>query len=155
MPRDLPEAHDRSMRILPIAAAALLALSLTGCTAVTDLIHNETTSDFEDRAALEADWPRAEAAAWVPGDAEQIHVRESTGGDPAILGFESGSPLDPTECAETERLSGPSFAADWAPSDVYVDRVFACGDWAVMKTDTGWFGWTPSAPKEQDAAPTP
>lgn len=144
------------MRILPAAAtAALLALALTGCSAVTDLLHNETETAFDDLEAFEAEWPRAEEAGWLPGDAELIHVRESTNGDPAIIGVTSGSLLDPTTCAETERLSGPSFAADWAPDDVYVDRVFACGDWAVMATDHGWFGWTPSAPGEQEVAPAP
>lgn len=143
------------MRILPIAAAALLAVSLTGCSAVTDLMHKEAASDFDDLADFESDWPRAASAAWVPDDAEQIHVRESTAGDPAIIGFQSGSLLDPTECVETTRLSGPVFAADWAPEDVYVDDVFACGDWAVMATDDGWFGWTPSAPGEQEVAPSP
>ena len=52
-------------------------------------------------------------------------------------------------------MAGPVFAADWAPEDVYVDDVFACGDWAVMATDDGWFGWTPSAPGEQEVAPSP
>jgi hypothetical protein len=141
------------MRTLPIAAVALLALSLTGCSAVTDLIHNETESEFEDRAAFAEEWHGADAAAWLPGDAEQIHVRESTAGDTAIIAFSSGSPLNPTKCAETDRLSGPSFTDDWAPEKVYVDRVFACGDWAVMPTADGWYGWTPSAPGEQEVAP--
>lgn len=143
------------MRILPIAAGVAIALSLTGCSAVTDLLHNETASEFDDLEAFTDEWPRAASAAWIPGDAEQIRVRESGNGDPAILGFTSGSPLDPTECAETERLSAPSFAADWAPEDVFVERIFACGDWAVMETGDGWFGWTPSAPGEQEVAPAP
>lgn len=147
------------MRILPTAtataAAALLALSLTGCSAVTDLLHNETETGFDDLEAFEEEWPRADEATWLPGDAELIHVRESSDADPAIIGFQSASLLDPTKCTETERLSGPSFTDEWAPEKVYVDRVFACGDWAVMATDDGWFGWTPSAPGEQKVAPAP
>jgi hypothetical protein len=143
------------MKLISIAAVGIFALTLTGCSAVTDLMHNETATDFDDVAAFEEDWPRAGQAAWVPGDAEDIHVRESSGGDPAIIGFDSGSLLDPTQCVETERLSGPSFTDDWAPEKVYVDDIFACGDWAVMKTDDGWFGWTPSAPGEQEVAPAP
>ena len=141
------------MRLLPIAAASILVVSLTGCSAVTDFIHNETESEFDDLAAFTENWHGAQSAQWLPGDAELIHVRESTDGGTAIIGFSSGSLLDPTKCAETDRLSGPSFTDDWAPEKVYVERVFACGDWAVMATDDGWYGWTPSAAGEQAAAP--
>lgn len=143
------------MKLLPIAAASILALSLTGCSAVTDLLHNEQTADFDDQKAFAAEWSRAASAEWVPHDAVQIRVRESGDGDVAILGLTSSSALDPITCTETDRLSGPSFTDDWAPDDVYVDRIFACGDWAVMATSDGWFGWTPSAPGEQDVAPAP
>ena len=143
------------MRFLPIAAVGILALSLTGCSMVTDLLHNETESEFADRAAFEKDWPRADSAEWLPDDAQLIHVRESGDGTVAIIGFASASELDPQQCVETDRLSSPSFTDDWAPSEVFVDRVFACGDWAVMATDDGWYGWTPSAPGEQEVVPAP
>ena len=141
------------MKILPIAAVSILALTLTGCSAVTDLLYDETESEFADREAFEKDWPRADSAQWLPGDAQTIHVRESGDGTVAIIGFASASELDAQHCVETERLSSPSFTDDWAPSEVFVDRVFACGDWAVMATDDGWFGWSPSAPGEQEVAP--
>jgi len=32
--------------------------------------------------------------------------------------------------------------------------VFACGSWAMIPTDDGWYGWTPSAPGEHDVTPT-
>lgn len=141
------------MRFLPIAAIGVLALSLTGCSMVTDLLHDETESEFADHAALQKDWPRADSAKWVPDGATVIHVRESGDGTVAILGFTSDAELDPERCVETDRLSAPSFTDDWAPAKVFVDRVFACGDWAVMATDDGWYGWTPSAPGEQEVAP--
>ena len=143
------------MRFLPIAAVGILALSLTGCSAVTDLLHNETESEFADRAAFEKDWPRASSAEWLPDDAQLIHVRQSGDGTVAIIGFASASELDAEQCVETDRMSAPSFTDDWAPSEVFVDRVFACGDWAAMPTDDGWFGWTPSAPGEQEVTPAP
>lgn len=143
------------MKIITIAAAGVLVLGLTGCSAVADLIHSEQTWDFDDQKSFAEEWPRAAGAEWVPDDAELIQVRESLNGEVGIIGLTSSATLDEVKCVETERLSGPSFTDDWAPEKVYVDTIFACGDWAVMKTDDGWFGWTPSAPGEQEVAPAP
>jgi hypothetical protein len=140
--------------LIALPVLALAALSLTGCAQLYDTLHNERQTTYEDAAALAADWTGS--AAWVPGDATDITVRESSDGTVASLALSSASPLDPADCAETDRLSMPSLGGDWAPDDddiVKATTVYACGDWAVLATDDGWYGWTPSAPGEQEAAP--
>jgi len=140
-------------KLIPVLllAAAASTLALTGCSAVEDMIYGEQTHQYDNMNSLEADWTQAETVGWMPDDASDIRIRESTDGSVAILGFDSDSDLAES-CVETERLSGPTFGDDWAPKKVYVDTVFACGAWAVIPTDDGWYGWTPSAPEEQKAA---
>lgn len=136
-------------KLIPVLLVGA-TLSLTGCSAVENLLYGEETHHYDDVETLAEDWSGATTVEWMPGDASDITIRQSTDGTVAILGFASGEELD---CPEVERLSGPTFGDDWAPSDVYVDTVFACGSWAMIPTDTGWYGWTPSAPGEREGAP--
>jgi hypothetical protein len=146
------------MRNSPAIAVTLisaLALSLSGCTAIVDFVHHEAEAHFDDATALAKGWDKAATViAWLPDGATSIDTRESTQGDVAIMRFDSATPLDPALCAQTERRSLSSFDASWAPSDVVKETsVWACGTWALIPTDDGWFGWTPSAPDEQAAVP--
>ena len=136
-------------KLIPVLAIAVAGLTLTGCSAVENLLYNEVSHHYDDVAAMTDDWSGSQTVEWMPGDAFDINIRESTDGTVAILGFASAEQL---ECPEVERLSGPTFGDDWAPSDVFVDTVFACGAWAMIPTDDGWYGWTPSAPEEQEAS---
>ncbi|MGV8858712.1 hypothetical protein [Rhodoglobus sp.] len=135
--------------ITTAAALAILLVSLAGCSAISDTLHNESTSEFASASDLVKDWDTK--ALWVPENAQEIRIRESTPGDAAILRATTDSKLDPQLCVEVERQSAATFDADWAP-DSYVDKVFACGDWAVIPADGGWFGWTPNHPDEKSAA---
>ena len=135
----------------------LLLLPLTGCSAIMDVVHSESESHFDDGAALfDSGTIGANDAPWLPTDAADIRLRESTKTDvtpTAVIGFTSDSEL--VGCETTERLSLPSYAVGWGPSDdviVATDTVTSCGDWVFIPTLDGWFGWTPSAPGEQDAA---
>ena len=101
---------------------------------------------------------KADTVEWMPADALDISIRESTAGDPAVMRFSSASGLSPDDCTETERRSMPVFVDDWTPDDddvVKLTTVWACENWAVADIDGYYFGWTPSAPDEQAAAPTP
>ena len=133
-------------KLIPVLLV-VATLSLTGCSAVEDLLYGEETHQYDNLNSLQADWSGAETVEWMPDDASDINIRQSTDGTVAILGFASDESL---ECPEVERLSGPTFGDDWAPTDVYVDTVFACGAWAMIPTGDGWYGWTPSAPGEQE-----
>ena len=146
------------MKLAPLAILSVAALSLTGCSAVTDLLYEESESTFFDAAELGSDWAKADTVDWLPSDALEISIRESTAGDPAVMRFSSEEGLSGDVCAETERRSMPVFVDDWMPDDddiVKLTTVWACGDWAVADIDGYYLGWTPSAPDEQDAAPTP
>ncbi|WP_179872894.1 hypothetical protein [Microcella indica] len=136
-------------RIIILSALALAsATALTGC-AIADSLQNEKASEFSSTADLVADWEKS--APWLPEDATGIRIRETPDAAPATLLATSSTALDPAVCIETERLSGPTFALDGAPSP-YTDSAFACGEWTVIPTDDGWYGWTPNHPDERAAA---
>ncbi len=145
-----------SRRLIPFALIPIAAIALTGCSAVTDLVRNESEWHFDDATALRQEWTKADTVGWLPDDAVGIDVRETSDADPAVIRFESATGLDAADCAETERQSLPVFVDDWTPDDdeiVKLETVHACGDWAVAEIDGAWFGWTPSSPGEQESAP--
>jgi uncharacterized protein YceK len=150
-PRWAREARDMKKTLLLIP---VVVLSLSGCSAVADLIHSESEEHYENSAALfESSTLTAEQAAWLPSDASDITLRHSTKGDTAVIGFASDSEL--AGCASTDRLSLPAYAVEWGPDDeaiVKMTTVQSCGDWVFVPTAEGWFGWTPSAPGEAEAA---
>lgn len=145
------------MKITALALLPLAALSLTGCSAIADLAHSESEAHFDDSVELLVSGViAAEDAAWLPEDATDITLRQSTKSDApatAVIGFTSESDL--VGCTETERLSLPVYAVEWGPKDtdiVKATTVQSCGDWVFVPTSDGWFGWTPSAPGEKAAA---
>jgi len=129
--------------------AGLTLIALTGCAPILDTLQNEATSSYPSTTAVEEEWGKN--APWLPDDATEISIRETPDADPAVLLASSVEPLDPALCVEVERQSAPVFSVAGSP-DPYVDRVFACGDWAVMPTDDGWYGWTPNHPDEKAAS---
>lgn len=136
---------------LALAATTAVALSLTGCTSIQQMLQHESTGTFADTETLVADWDKT--APWLPADATDISVHESTDGDPASLVATSDAALDLSQCAEVDRQSAPTFAIDGTPNIYKIDTVYACGDWAVVPTDDGWYGWTPNDPDEKAASP--
>lgn len=132
-------------------AALLFLVPLTGCSAVSGIMQREAAHEFATRAELVDGWDKT--APWLPADATAIATRESTTGDPAVLSAVGASALDPAQCAEVDRQSAPVFSLDGAPDVYKTDRVFACGDWAVIVTDDGWYGWTPNHPDEKAQSP--
>lgn len=140
-------------RTAAAAPALILAglLSLSGCSAYDSLVHKQATSTFDDVAAFDAG---AEVEAdWVPGDSADITVRTSTveGAADAVVLLTSDSALA-GDCAEVDRSSAPVWVLDEAPDPYEAETVFACGDWTVMATDDGWYGWTPNSEEERSAA---
>jgi hypothetical protein len=122
-----------------------------------DVVHSESESHFDDGAALfDSAVLDANDATWLPTDASDITLRESTKSDvtaTAIIGFRSAAEL--VDCEKTERRSLPAYNVDWAPDDkdiVAETTVMSCGDWVFIPTADGWFGWTPSAPQEKAGA---
>lgn len=138
--------------LLPLAI-----LPLTGCSAIMDVVHSESESHFDDGAALfDSGALSTSDAPWLPTDASDITLRESTKSDvteTAVIGFTSESAL--VDCQLTDRLSLPPYNVEWGPKDTHIVAetiVQSCGDWVFIPTDDGWFGWTPSAPGEKSGA---
>ncbi|AQY02669.1 hypothetical protein [Microbacterium foliorum] len=136
-----------------LASSALIVvglMSLTGCSAYDSIVHKQATSTFDDVVTFD-DGAEVDAG-WIPADATEITVRTSTMEDAAdaVILFSSGSAL--ADCPEVERTSAPTWVLDDAPDPYTAKTVFACGDWSVMSTDGGWFGWTPNSDEERSAA---
>lgn len=146
-------SRTRRITLLPLtlAATAMAALALTGCTSLQQTLQDEHSDTYPDSAALAADWDKT--APWLPEDASDISMHETVDGDPASLLVSTDTELDLTTCAEVDRQSAPTFAIEGAPDAYSIDTVFACGDWAVVPTDDGWYGWTPNHPDEKAASP--
>jgi hypothetical protein len=137
-------------RRISIAALALLTAGiLSGCSMET--LQNETSDEFDTVADLTTAWDLP--VAWLPDDSVDIRTHSAINGDLAIVRATTDESLDPASCAEVERQSGPVYEEDWSPSP-WVDTVWACGDWSIIPTDDGWYGWTPNHPDEKAAAPT-
>lgn len=143
--------RSRAVRATAPLAAAFLLASLTGCSGIGDALRQETSHEFATKDQMVEQW--AKEAPWLPSDATSILTREATEGDPASLTAVSGTELDPAQCVEVERASAPTFALENTPDVYKIDRVFACGSWAVVATDDGWYGWTPNDPDEQAQSP--
>lgn len=140
--------HFRRLSVIT-SLAAVSMLALTGCASFTDALQNESSQKFDSTTQLVAEWDKT--APWLPADATEIQTKETTHGDPAVLLSTSASELDPSQCVEMERQSAATFTEDWSPSS-FVDTIFACGDWAVIPTEEGWYGWTPNHPDERAAS---
>jgi len=138
---------------MALAAPALIIVglvSLTGCSAYDSLVHKHATSTFDDAKAFNA--ASEVDADWIPADATEITVRTSTmekASDAVILLTSASALAD--DCAEVERRSAPAWVLDEAPDPYVAKTVFACGDWSVMATDSGWYGWTPNSDEERNA----
>lgn len=138
-------------RILPLAAFALISVSaLSGC-ALIDAAQNEQGFEFDTTASMAENWDKT--ADWVPGDATDIRTWGAIDGDTAILRATTDESLDPALCVAVERQSGPVYDRDWSV-DPYLTDAWACGDWTVIATDDGWYGWTPGHPDEKLQSPT-
>lgn len=146
------ENMKSSKRFLPLSAAIVIAsLALGGCSDLANQLQPTKDADFSSAQDLAENWNQP--AEWVPADATEIKTQEASAGGPAILAATTDTELDASLCSETDRQSAPVYSEAWSPEDVYVDSVFACGNWAVMKTDTGWYGWTPNDPDEKAVSP--
>lgn len=138
-----------SSTFLALAAVPIAVVGLSGCSAIADAAHHETGSSFESVQALNKGWDKE--AAWIPADSSDIRIQEASSGSAAILRATSTKELDPEACTETTRRSAPVFVQSWSPTNTFVEKVWVCGDWDVIPTDDGWFGWTPIDPDEQAA----
>lgn len=144
--------RNRRPAAFVLAAVIPTAVLLSGCSIVDEVLYQERSAQFESAADLMTEW--AGSAPWVPDDASDIRIREKTDGKVVTMLLTSGeAELDPALCAEVERRSAPVFAVDESPDAFTAETVWACGAWAVIPSDAGWFGWTPNHPDEQAASP--
>ncbi|RLP82907.1 hypothetical protein D9V34_06565 [Mycetocola lacteus] len=133
-------------RILALAGAALaLSITVTGCAGFDEMVTRTKAASFQDRDALIKSGITAD---WVPADAHRIRgARSLDNADMSVL-ISSKTKLDPRKCPRKQRQSTPSFVLAGAPNAYAAKEVYACGEWSVIPTRNGWFGWTPNHPQE-------
>lgn len=142
--------HARSLALL---VAVPVAFVLSGCSVVDQVAHKMRTVSFGTAAELTDKWKGN--ASWLPSDATDIEIRESTVNDTAVIFATSDATLDPELCTVVPRQSAPAYQLDGAPSAYAASEVFACGEWTVMTAEDGWLGWTPNHPDEAKQSPKP
>ncbi len=144
--------RPRSLRIaLATGAVALLGTALTGCTIVDEVLHGERPASYDSAAVV----PDELGLDWAPSDATDIDVIESTRADgTATVLLTSPSDL-PDDCVLVPRESGPTMTLTdderELPETYKTTEVQLCGDWAVLPTADGWYGWTPVTEQASDA----
>jgi len=147
---------SRPLRLGVVGGLALVVgLGATGCTVVDEVLHGERAGSYDDAAAL----AEQRDIAWVPNDASAIDLLESSrADDAATVLLDSDEPL-PADCVIVPRISGPTMTMTTEralPETYKAEEVSLCGDWAVLPTDDGWYGWTPVTEQASDAeAPAP
>ena len=146
----------RALLLPATALALLLPLALTGCGNPVDALQKRVSGTADTRADLLDAWSTTPASDpdWVPADAvDARYVAGTAGADgatPGTVRVTSPSGL-PASCTTVERRSLDSFGEEWAvPVEDLPERVQRCGNWIVVPTDDGWFGWTPLSPAEAD-----
>lgn len=148
----MKDMNTHQTRILAaLAAAASLSVVLSGCSLVDELAHKMRSVSYDTAAELADEWEGD--APWLPADATGIRIQESTMNDTAVILASSSAELDTALCAVVPRRSAPAYQMEGAPNAYKADTVFACGVWAVVASDDGWFGWNPSHPEEQKQSP--
>ena len=143
---------SRRVRFSALFAAVPLAVVLSGCSVVDELAHKMRSVSYDTAAEVTAEWEGD--APWLPSDAIDISIRESTVNDTAVVLVTSDATLDPELCTDVPRQSAPAYQVDGAPSAYDASDAFACGAWTVMAAENGWLGWTPSHPDEEEQSPT-
>ena len=139
-------------RSFALLAVLPLAVVLSGCSVIDAAAHKMRSVSFDTATEVTDEW-KGEAT-WLPSDATDIEIRESTINDTAVMLAASDATLDPELCVVVPRQSAPVYQLDGAPNVYKADEVFACGVWTVMAAEDGWLGWTPNHPDEAKQSPT-
>lgn len=154
----VPVAHDGDMTRTPrralsfaLLVAIPLGMVLTGCSLIDGFNPKERSVSYDTAAEVTDQWKGD--APWLPADATDIEIRESTLDGTAVLLAASDANLDPELCASVPRQSAPAYRVDGSPDPYKAKEIFVCGTWAVMASDDGWFGWNPNHPDEAAQSP--
>ena len=132
--------------LLVLAAAALAALSLTGCS-VKDVLSNSRESEFASYDTASEMWPSGDMPGWIPTDATGIRSLETKDGRLSVVRVTTTSPPD-GECEERAREGVPVLTATWTATAERPDVVTVCDGYEIMPIEGGWLGWFegPEAP---------
>ena len=123
-----------------IAAAALAAVALTGCSSFTDVLERVHSESFESRADAADGWVGVPMPAWLPEDATDIRTTATTDESRAVIAFAGD---EPSGCVGGARASLPfdgRYGGFKDPADL-PDDVLWCGPYEVHETPDGWPAW--------------
>lgn len=125
--------------LFAVAAAALLALTLTGCS-VKDLFSNSREAQFDTHEAAVEHWVSGDVPGWIPTDATDIRSLETKDGRLSVIRVTSpSSPVG--ECVERAREGVPVLTATWTAAAERPAVVTVCDGYEIMPMEDGWLGW--------------
>ncbi len=129
----------RHRPLLTVAAAAALAIALSGCS-VKDVLSNSRESQFASYDTAAEHWVSGEMPAWIPTDATDIRSLETKDGRLSVVRVTSSSPPE-GECVEREREGVPVLTATWTAAEERPAVVTVCDGYEIMPMEDGWLGW--------------
>ncbi len=132
--------NRRHVPIAALAAAALAATTLTGCTAITDTLEHVHSESFDTRADAADGWVGVPAPSWLPEDATDIRTTATLSETNAVIAFTGG---DPTGCSEAARSTLPFDGryGGFEEGSELPDEVLWCGPYELHETPEGWLAW--------------
>lgn len=129
----------RNRPLLAVATAALLAITLSGCS-VKDVFSGSRESQFASYDAASEHWASGALPGWIPTDATDIRSLESKDGRLSVIRVTSPSP-PLGECVEAAREGVPVLTATWTAAAERPAVVTVCDEYEIMPMDDGWLGW--------------
>ena len=148
----MPQRPFPLLLLLPVMVVT--AVTLTGCSQISHALHKTHEETFESLAAAQKGWVGVPVPSWLPADATHINNLATIDETNSVVLVRSSSPL-PKSCKDATRTGIPFDQPDWAPTfERFPDRVERCGDYEVVKTKTGWFGWFSATRAGQTPTPS-
>ncbi|TBN57747.1 hypothetical protein EYE40_10310 [Glaciihabitans arcticus] len=127
---------------LALGAAAVLTVSLSGCSFVEELATHEKELSYDSWADAPARGDLAFVPAdFIPHDATDLHIRTQTSSTGKLYAFEAETPLD-TELCTPGVLSGtPPMDTEWWPEEIPTDGLVCAPDFQVFEVDGVTYGF--------------
>ena len=129
-------------RALAVTAAAVIAVSLSGCSFIEEIATHEKELSYDSWA----DAPKRGDLAFVPADfipndATDLHIRTQTDSTGKLYAFESETPLDTELCSPAVISGTPTLDAEWWPDEIPTDGYLCAPDFQVFEVDGVTYGF--------------
>jgi len=127
---------------IALGTAALLAVSLSGCSFIEELATHEKELSYDSWADAPAKGDLAFVPAdFIPHDATDLRIRTETDGTGKLYAFETGSALDLQLCTPAVISGMPTLDASWWPDEIPTDGFQCDPGFQVFEVDGVTYGF--------------